>query len=296
MFTAVIDGIKYTLNNINKIATVSSVCTWLDDYYWTRLCIPSSIFYKGEQYTVTEIAGSACVNCDTLIFVFIPNTVIEIGDQAFARCNKLSNIIIPQSVTKIGSYAFSGTAWYDNQPDGSIYINNVLYAYKGTMQENTSIDVKEGTVSISPYAFYNCAELISITIPNGVTEISHWTFSGCTKLRNISIPDSVTAISGHSFEACCNLCELNIPNSVTKIGSYAFSETAWYNNQPNGVVYINNVLYAYKGAMPENTSIDVKEGTVSIRRGAFLDCLELRSISIPKSVSEIDGYTFSGCI
>ena len=141
MVSTTIDGIQYTLNNIDKTATAARFCTWLDDYYWTRLCIPSSIFYKGEQYTVTEIAGSACVNCDTLIFVFIPNTVIEIGDQAFARCNKLSNIIIPQSVTKIGSYAFSGTAWYDNQPDGPIYINNVLYAYKGTMQENTSIDV-----------------------------------------------------------------------------------------------------------------------------------------------------------
>lgn len=66
------------------------------------------------------------------------------------------------------------------------YINKVLYAYKGTMPQGTSIVVKEGTMCISGGAFDYCTGLTSITIPNSVTTIGDYAFYGCTGLTSVT--------------------------------------------------------------------------------------------------------------
>ena len=70
----------------------------------------------------------------------------------------------------------------------------------------------------------------------------------------------MTSIGNHAFCDCTNLTSISIPDSVTSIGNGVFYNTAWYNNQ-NGDIYVGKVYYAYKGTMPENTSVTIKEGT-----------------------------------
>ena len=82
---------------------------------------------------------------------------------------------------------------------------------------------------------------------------------------------------------------------MTSIGSSAFEGTKWYDNQPDGVVYAGKVLYVYKGTMPSNTKIDIKEGTTEIAGHAFEDCSGLTSLSIPNSVTSIAGSAFRNC-
>lgn len=74
---------------------------------------------------------------------------------------------------------------------------------------------------------------------------------------------------------------------MTRIYSGAFYKTAWYDNQPNGIVYAGKVAYEYKGIMPENTELKLDDGTLSISDSAFSFCRGLKSIAIPNSVTSI---------
>ena len=268
-------GIYYNvLSEENKTVEVTykGTSSYEDSEYTGSVVIPESVTYNGTTYSVTSIEQWAFYNCTGLTSITIPNSVTSIENFAFRNCTELTSITIPNSVTSIGYHTFSGTAWYNNQPDGVVYAGKVLYKYKGTMPANTSITIKDGTLCIAGSAFYNCTGLTSITIPN-----------------------SVTSIGEGAFYDCSGLTSIEIPNSVTSIGNYAFDDTAWYNNQPNGVVYAGKVLYKYKGTMPANTSITIKDGIISIRESAFSDCTGLTSITIPNSVTSIGNYAFGGC-
>lgn len=291
-----VDGIYYNLNGNEATVTYSGSDYYqYSDRYSGDVNIPSTVTYGGTTYSVTSIGEGAFYSCEGVTTVVIPNSVASIGNYAFSSCTGLTSVIIPNSVTSIGKSAFKNcsgltnidipnyvttigedafynTAWYNNQPDGLVYAGLVAYEYKGSMPSGTSIIIKEGTLSVSSRAFSYYSSLTSVTIPNSVTSIGYEAFYNCNCLTSI-----------------------NIPNSVTTIGNDAFSGTAWYKNQPDGVVYAGLVAYKYKGTMPNGTSITLRDGTLGIAGSAFLGCTGLTSINIPNSVTSIGKSAFYGC-
>ena len=218
-----------------------------------------------ESATNQLIAG--CKN------TYIPNNVTSIGPSAFHTCTNLNSITIPSGVISIGDNAF-----------------NSCYNL-------SSITIPNSVISIGDNAFSFCYGLSSIIIPNSVYSISYGAFYNCSNLTSVTIPNSVISIGISAFERCSSLASITIPNSVSYIGSSAFSGTAWYDNQPNGLIYAGKTAYKFKGEMPAKTHITIKDGTLGISGSAFYTfySTNLTSISIPNSVTSIGESAFYNC-
>ncbi len=191
--------------------------------YSGNVVIPETVTYNDMTYSVTSIGKSAFSDCSGLTSVTIPRSITTIGDYAFSGCSGLSSvIIIPEEMTYISVSAFNGTKWLNDQPDGVIYINNILYKYKGEMPANTSITIRDGVTRILSYAFQNCSGLTSVNIPNSVTHIGGYVFKGCSGI-SVTIPNSVSDIHV-VFSGCGIINQVVIPNSVTEIKKTAFND------------------------------------------------------------------------
>jgi hypothetical protein len=270
----------------------------------TSVTIPAQINGK----PVASIGWDAFKGFTNLISVVIPNSVTTIWGSAFENCTSLASITIPDSVTTISYSVFTGTAWFNNQPDGLVYAGKVAYKYKGTMPANTSITLLEGTKGIANQAFYGCAGLTSITIPNSVISIGYFAFEFCSSLPAITlaagntayiaengvlytkdktvlltypagktgtaftIPSSVNNIVEGAFHYCSSLTSITIPNSVTSIGGWAF------------------------GLCSSLTSITIPDSVTSIKETAFYGCTSLTSVTFQGTMTadNLDSDSFPG--
>ena len=297
-----------TYNGKEYGVTSIGICAFDGCSGLTSVTIPNSVTSIGENAfddcsgltsitipnSVTSIGSRAFSECSGLTSVIIPNSVTSIGYQAFYGCSGLTSITIPNSVTSIGGWAFSGcTGLTDVTIPNSVTSigNSAFYGCTGL----TSVTIPNSVTNISEHAFYGCSRLTAVTIPNSVTSIGMYAFKDCSGLTSVTIPNSVTSIGYKAFYDCIGLTSVTIPNSVTSIGENAFYGTAWYDNQPDGLVYAGKVAYQYKGTMPANTSITLDEGTLGIADYAFYGCTGLTSVTIPNSVTSIGSNAFYGC-
>lgn len=232
--------------------------------------------------TVKKIISDAFEYCTELKSVKIQEGVIEIGSRAFWRCEKVESIELPDSLVVVGYQGVYGgspfyhTAYYnnpDNWQDGVLYIGNHLIA---TKKDEVPADykIKEGTKTISGYAFSGCENLKSISIPESVVNIGPWAFdeSGVKNDQSnwengvfyvgkhavssdktlvpsdLKIKEGTVSISVDAFDKCVNISTVQIPNTVKYIGHSAFLGCEELKSAyiPESVTYIGGAAFGWR--------------------------------------------------
>lgn len=236
----------------------------------------------------------------------IPVTGIEFN--AFAGCTEMTSLKIPYSITNINPGAFGYTPMtlqieidaanttYDCRENCNAIIktatNTLVCGFTNTVIPNSVEVIGEG-------AFQSNTEINVLNIPNGIRVIDSFAFSGCTGLTAVEIPASVRVINPYAFGYCTNLSSVTMPTDLDMLYPYAFDNTPWFTawdaEQANGVVYWGTVAWYYKGIMPDNTAITIKEGTRTLMRSLFYNNKTLTSITIPASVKAIGISAFENC-
>lgn len=244
-----------------------------------KLTIPSEL----DGHAITIIGYNAFRDCNNLTSVIIPEGVTSIENWAFENCTSLTDITIPNSVMSIGVNAFKNTTWFDNCPDGVVYIGNVVYKYKGNMPAKTVITLDDGTKSITACAFEDCINLISITIPDSVLSIWSSAFEGCANLTNIKIPKNVINIGRNVFSSCKSLSEITVSPENTKYASI------------DGVLFNKNITELICYPSGKYDSYVICDTVTSIEDGAFNECINLTNIAIPDNVTSIGSSAFRYC-
>lgn len=179
---------------------------------------------------------------------------------------------------------------------------------------------------IAPRAFSDCANIKKATIPTTITTMGDGAFENCSSLNIVNW--NVISITNYANYACYNvfagcsslskvvfgqdvkripknllynvssLSTIVFPSELREIGSNAFEGTAWFNNQPEGLVYAGPVAYKYKGTAPAN--INIYNGTLGIADGCFDEngnytVKNIINVVLPPSVTHIGGSSFEEC-
>lgn len=219
--------------------------------------------------TVTNIGAASFSDCADL--TDIRGTAVKsIGELAFSNCLNLADADFP-AAEKIDENAFLNTAVINRAPsDSPVYIGKTLYKFKGTVPENTVFTVKDGTLSIADRAFEK---------QSGLTEID--------------LGGSLKYIGSAAFARCSLLGSIKASDSLCSVGAFSFSGTAWYDSQPDGVVYIGRVAVGCKGSTA--SQITLAENTVSIADRCFYGCKSITSVTLPQGLETVGREAFFAC-
>ena len=282
--------------------TSSDDVTWLYNVSTTTLTISGT----GAMYDYDEIENPTPWSsyADQINEVVIGNGVTSICNFAFCR-TAMTSINIPASVTSIGVSAF-----FECQ-----YLTSVTFA-EGSRLESigddvfddtglTSIEIPASVTTIGAAAFWGCSNLATVTFAEGsqLESIGNNAFQQCYNLTSITIPASVTSIGRNVFQNCNNLASITVADGNTVYDS---------RNGCNAIIVksTNTLIFGCKNStIPAGvtsigawafcttcmTSIEIPASVTSIGGRAFLNCLNLATVTVYAPSCSLGEHAFDGC-
>lgn len=148
--------------------------------------------------------------------------------------------------------------------------------YNNTVLQSVTFEQPSNITTIGSYAFNSCTKLESIVIPNSVTSMGTAAFKGCISLTDVHFQTkedgtvNLKTIPTQCFRYC-PFTSIEIPEGITTIGDEAFQ----FN------------LYLKTMKLPNTLT--------TIGTHFLCDAKSITTLTIPASVTYIDGAAFHGC-
>ena len=170
------------------------------------------------------------------------------------------------------------TVDYDNAAEISTKSQDGLYLY---------VVLEDGTAGITGYLGDETALVIPSVLDDlSVTAIGAYAFEYAA-LTSVVIPEGVTVIDRKAFAAASALKEITLPSTLWEIGEEAFIGCALEKvTLPEGVETLGERAFACCGQLK---TITLPNTLRRMGYGVFADCDALWGLTLPASLTEIDG-------
>ncbi len=220
---------------------------------------------------VVNVGGASFSRFSKLKTVVLPETITKIEPYAFERCTALEEIVLPNSLKKIGFEAFASCRNLKvlNIPKDVEEISN-NFIFDTPNLETLTVDPENKHFQAVDNVMYNkdMTKLIvaaskqeTVEIPATVTEISPLSFA-LSNVKTIVIPNSVEILGGGAF-------------FKSKLEEITFEETSKVKSIANFGAYYGDEAEEYYGA--------------------FEDCIYLKKLVLPDSVTAVGNRALGGC-
>ena len=302
-----INGINYSLFSSTNTALIR------DGNYSGNVTIPSSVTYNGVTYIVREIGFQSFMDCYHMTSISLPNSVTTIGSYAFQYCAKLNSITLPSGVKTIGSQAFDGCT----QLSKVIVLSETPPTMNSNSFSNYNITLKVPETALNSYQttwpwnqFSNIQPIykkktinvaVAGTLPNLIPEDEKYLIEELTLTGEINGTDLgfLREMAGKkdTYDDIDNLTDrmtldkfLNYENEDTG-GKLVVLDLSGVNITSGGA-YITVWLGMFSA---DHNCDNYTAQSNEIPKYVFYGCKRLSSITLPKSVTSIGQFAFSGC-
>jgi hypothetical protein len=86
-----------------------------------------------------------------------------------------------------------------------------------------------------------------------VTTIGSYAFASLDRLEEVVLPNTIHTLGDGAFYNSKNLKNIVLSENITNVGINAIEGTPYFESFPDGFVTLGQVLYQYKGKLPDNT-------------------------------------------
>lgn len=208
-----------------------------------------------------DISGCTIVEGGRSYYKSSRTTDYVVGDYMFYNCKSLTTLHLPNNSVRIGN-------------------NSLAYCDRLSV-----ISIPNSVNKIGTEAFKNDISLMRIPMLDALTTIEDLAFMGCNGLTELTIPSEVSVIGDGIVKDCQNIERISVESDNSNFASV------------DGVLFNKNqdrlIIFPVNHSSNEYT---VPEGVKTIAPYAFVNSKNLKSVSLPSSMSIIGQDAFIGCV